>query len=266
MTSGIFLPDFAGAAMQRLATSRFSLALLGRASFTLIELLVTMAIAAVMIALMLGVYGRMREAGRRVECLNNLRQLGLAFHLYALDHDEHFPFPNNSAFGENGAHRDLCWFCALDKLLSSATSIARLANEERALPIKQDPVIRKMKPEWQTNMHTIKMNENLGRFDTTGAETKSWFWRMTDCSEPGRTVLLFDGRAEDEQTEEEFLSIIALRSDGTEGYVARRHLDGANVLFVDGHVQYRREKVQTTGLQRGWEIDQTSLIWKPWDP
>ena len=89
---------------------------------------------------------------------------------------------------------------------------------------------------------------------------------MTDCSEPGRTVLLFDGRAEDEQTEDESLSIIALRSDGTEGYVARRHRDGANVLFVDGHIQYRREKPQTTGMQKGWEVDQTSLIWKPWDP
>jgi prepilin-type processing-associated H-X9-DG protein len=230
------------------------------ASFTLIELLVAVTIVMILMALSLGVYGRAREDGRRIECLNNLRQIGVAFHLYALDHDEHFPFPNNSAFGENDAHRDLCWFCALDKLLSPATNIATQANQERALLIKQDPVIRKMKAAWWTNMHTLKMNENLGRFDPSGAETKSWFWRMSDCPEPARTVLLFDGRAEDEQTEEEPLSIIALRSDGTEGYVARRHRGGANVLFVDGHVQYRREKVQTAGMQLGWEVNNTTRI------
>jgi prepilin-type N-terminal cleavage/methylation domain-containing protein/prepilin-type processing-associated H-X9-DG protein len=252
--------------MEPSATARLLFAWTRRAGFSLLELLVAIAIVSVIVALMLGVYARAKEEGHRAECLSNLRQLGVAFHIYAVDHEEHFPFPNNSAFGEDGAHRDLSWFCALDKSLCSATNIAKVASEERGLFIKQDPVIKRMKSAWWTNMHTIKMNENLGRFDPSGAETKSWFWRMSDCKEPGRTVLLFDGRGEDEQTDEEPLSIIALRSDGTEGYIARRHRDGANILFVDGHIQYRREKSQSTGTQKGWEVNQTSLIWKPWLP
>lgn len=234
-------------------------------SYSLTELLVATAIVAVLTALCLSGYARVRDDGRRLECLSNLRQLGIAFHLYAGDHAGRFPFPNNSAFGEDGEHRDLCWFCALDPLLCSATNVATTAAAERALFIKQDPIMKRLSPVWRTNMHTIKMNENLGRFDPAGVETRSHFWKVTDCPLPGRTVLLFDGRGEEEQKEGEPLSIVAVRSDGTEGYVARRHRGGANALFVDGHVEHRREKVQTGGTQRGWEVNETSLIWKPWE-
>jgi prepilin-type processing-associated H-X9-DG protein len=213
----------------------------------------------------MGGYTRAREDGRRLECLSNLRQLGIAIHLYAADHAGRFPFPNNSAFGEDGAHRDLCWFNVLDPLLSSATNIATTVSQERALLIKQDPIMRRLSRVWWTNMHTIKMNENLGRYDPSGVETRSHFWKVINCPLPGRTVLLFDGRGEEEQLEGEPLSIVSVRSDGTEGYVARRHRGGANVLLVDGHVEYRREKVQTTGTQRGWEVNDTTLIWKPWE-
>lgn len=60
-------------------------------SFTLVELLVTMVIIGILAVVLLPALQKGREAGRRAACMNNLRQLGIAFGMYLDEHNEIYP-------------------------------------------------------------------------------------------------------------------------------------------------------------------------------
>ncbi len=78
------------AAQKQLASLKQNL---GRksAAFTLIELLVVISIIAVLAAMLLPVLARAKETGRRISCLNNLRQMGIAAKIYVDDNQGAYP-------------------------------------------------------------------------------------------------------------------------------------------------------------------------------
>jgi len=101
-----------------------------RRGFTLIELLVVIAIIAVLIALLLPAVQSAREAARRIQCVNNMKQLGLAMHNY---HSAENSFPSGILFNSSNPAATGCsrpdfgegcqstsWYCLVFPFLEQA--------------------------------------------------------------------------------------------------------------------------------------------------
>lgn len=103
--------------------------------FTLIELLVVIAIIAILIALLLPAVQQAREAARRTQCKNNLKQLGLALHNY---HDTSRMFPgalytHGTLGGTEGTHGNWAWGSMLLPFIEQAP-LFNLLNVGTTLP------------------------------------------------------------------------------------------------------------------------------------
>ncbi|MEN6303579.1 MAG: DUF1559 domain-containing protein [Armatimonadia bacterium] len=73
---------------------------MARRGFTLIELLVVIAIIAILAAILFPVFAKAREKARQSSCLNNMKQVGVAFLQYCQDYDERFPKGDSAAWGD----------------------------------------------------------------------------------------------------------------------------------------------------------------------
>jgi prepilin-type N-terminal cleavage/methylation domain-containing protein len=107
--------------------------------FTLIELLVVIAIIGILAALLLPALSRAKESGRRIACVNNLRQVNLAIRLYADDCADSLPILPDPASYPNGVG---AYYKQLVKGYLGLTGPA--SPDEKVFICPSDPTYRKL--------------------------------------------------------------------------------------------------------------------------
>jgi prepilin-type N-terminal cleavage/methylation domain-containing protein/prepilin-type processing-associated H-X9-DG protein len=103
-------------------------------AFTLIELLVVIAIIALLAAIMLPALSKAKARAQRIACVNNLRQVGLGFRMWADDHDDAMPW--RVALADGGSRQQAAaWmhFMVVSNEFGSARILHCPADQERTM-------------------------------------------------------------------------------------------------------------------------------------
>ena len=222
-------------------------------AFTLIELLVVIAIIAVLMAVLMPALNRAREQGKRAACMGNLKQLTLAWIMYAMDNDDKLvngdteeytamyqpglPF-EKSHYGEPAWVKKDWAETGIEKQ-QEAIRRGALYPYSREIKLYRCPVARLSQDEWR--MYNIMDSMNCKNWDSMGATMKK---RLSKIKNPTyRAVFLEDGG-----TRRSALGGWTVYTNEYKWWDPPpvRHSDGTTWSFVDGHAVYRKWTDQRT--------------------
>lgn len=214
--------------------------------FTLIELLVVIAIISILAAILFPVFARARENARRASCMSNLKQLGLGIMQYTQDYDEKLPgvrkanaptaywgmliqpyvkstqvficpngAPHSSTTGEYSSY-GYNYILGID---ATTVSLAAVANSAETVMIGDS---------WA---HLPAPNDQLGYailYSPNSSNLSSYpsWWKKVQGSGPGWI-----------------------------GTLTQQHFNGANVVYVDGHVKWSQLPGPLTNDNALWDLN-----------
>ncbi len=231
-------------------------------AFTLIELLVVIAIIAILLAILMPALSRVKEQGKRAACLSNLKQLQLAWSMYADENDD--KIVNGEAYGggdgtapipSSGRHAGEQWWTGDDvgdfwQGINLPQEVQQRAIRAGALyPYTKSEILYRCPTGVRGEMRTYTITDAMNGLRRDGTyrtfagretgirdgRTVLWVKRRSEISSPGpgqRIVFLDEGRITPDSYATHYLN----ERWWDPPFV--RHGDGTNVSFADGHADY----------------------------
>jgi len=250
------------------------------AGFTLIELLVVIAIIAILAALLLPSLTKSKEAALGIACQNNLKQLQICWHSYAMDNGDYLP-PNQSVYDIGtgapipGANLSWTWCPGNTRVDTSTTNIQSgyLFAYNRNASIYHCPADRAtvVLPDGTATgllrTRSYNMSESINGMpfsDNSGLAGLPTFAKFTQITSPSPSeVLVFIDVHEDGILD----SLFGIPWPGSYypdqwwDIPANRHTQGCNFSFADGHTEHWRWKTPKIFHELGQDVtDPTEVL------
>ena len=235
------------------------------AGFTLLELLVVVAVVAVLAGLLLPALAGARRAGQAIACVNNIRQVALAWHLYADDDDDALAYNlgrnetrQTIADGTflNWVNNVMTW--ELDEDNTNTTWVTRGGlgpyggGAVSLYRCPTDSVLSDRQEEagWDVRVRSVSMNAmvgNAGEFTARGTNVNvpgyRQFFRLAQIPEPSQIFVFIEEHPESID-DGYFLNKPWTRE--WHDLPASYHDGAANLAFADGHVEKHQWRVGLT--------------------
>jgi prepilin-type N-terminal cleavage/methylation domain-containing protein/prepilin-type processing-associated H-X9-DG protein len=203
-------------------------------AFTLIELLVVIAIIAVLMAILMPALNRVKEQGKRANCINNCREMILAWNMYADENDSKIVNGNTSTgtFNKDGT----CWVYWPGRDVTEQQRIQGIIDG-LLYPYCSNIKLYKCPTGIRGEIVTYAIVDSMNGYDAIpGAEGHIIKSRM-QIRRPGERVVFIDeGRLSPASW------TIWYDQERWWDQITARHGDGTNFSFVDGHADYWKWK------------------------